>query len=40
MNKKTQKETELQKIASNGFNLQESSEGDIDLAFISLKIAF
>jgi hypothetical protein len=27
MNKKTQKETELQKIASNGFNLQESSEG-------------
>jgi hypothetical protein len=39
MNKKTQKQTELQKIASNGFNLQKRSDTDIDLAFISLKIA-
>jgi hypothetical protein len=33
------KETELKRITSNGFNLEESSERDIDLASISLKIA-
>ncbi|MBD2691204.1 hypothetical protein [Anabaena catenula] len=31
--------TELEEITSNGFHLEESGNGDIDLAFLSLRIA-
>ncbi|HLP91283.1 MAG TPA: hypothetical protein VK184_22215 [Nostocaceae cyanobacterium] len=39
MNKQPKKETELENITNHGFNVEESSDKDIDLAFLSLKIA-